>query len=110
MQQGYWMFGIVAAVAIVTWVVVKLRFVDKRLIQAAKQAGEIEETARQDAERIKKERLLEAKDEIFQWRVAAEKEIQEQRRKTSELDQRLAEKEQLLRRELRRAERKRRSN
>jgi ribonuclease Y len=108
MQQGYWIFGIVAAVAIVTWVVVKLRVVDRRLNQAAKQAGEIEEKARQDAERLKKERLLEAKDEIFQWRVAAEKEIQEQRRNTSELEQRLSEKEQLLRRELRRAERKRR--
>jgi len=107
-MTGYWMFAIVAAVAIVVWVLVKLRVVDKRLGLAADEAAEIKETARQDAERVKKERLLEAKDEIFQWRVAAEKEIQEQRRKIAELEHRVGEKEQLLRRELRRAERKRR--
>ncbi len=103
-----WILAIVAAAAIVVWVLVKLRVVDKRLKRAAEDAAEIKEAARQDAERVKKERLLEAKDEIFQWRVAAEKEIQEQRRKIAELEHRVGEKEQMLRRELRRAERKRR--
>ena len=108
MLQEYLIFGAIAVAAIVVWIVVRLRVVDRKLQEAAREAEEIGKAARQDAERIKKEKLLEGKDEIFKWRVAAEKEIQDQRKKVMELERRVAESEQRTHRELRRAERKRR--
>lgn len=98
----------VAASAILVWYLVKIRVVDKKLTEATEQTKEMKEAAKLEADHLKKEKLLEAKDEIFKWRVAAETEIQEQRQKASELERRVSEKEQRLRRELRRAERKRR--
>jgi ribonucrease Y len=100
--------GGMAAGVILAWYLIKVRVVDRRIGEATRQAREIGEAARQDADRLKKEKLLEAKDEIFKWRVAAEKEVQELRRKATELEGIAVEKEQRLRRELRRAERKRR--
>ena len=107
-MQEYLIFGGMAAAVILVWLWVRIRVVDRKIGEATRLAREIGENARQDAERIKKEKLLEAKDEIFNWRVAAENEIQEQRRKASELERIAVEKEQNLRRELRRAERRRR--
>ncbi|UCF35292.1 MAG: ribonuclease Y [Acidobacteriota bacterium] len=100
--------GVLAAAAILIWYLLRLRVVKRMLREAAEQSKAIREAAEQDADRMKKEKLLEAKDEIFKWRVEAEKEIQEERREVSETERRSADKEQRLRRELRRAERKRR--
>lgn len=101
--------GFVAAAAIIgCWFWLKVRVVDRKLRDAEARAATIEESARQDAERIKKDKVLEAKDEIFKWRVAAEKEIQELRRKLAETERRVSEKEHNLQRDVRRAERKRR--
>jgi len=99
--------AVLAAAAIVVWVLLKLRVVDRKLREAEEKAAEIEKSAREDAERIKKERILEAKDEIFKWRVGAEQEIQEQRKKAADLERKAADREQLLHRENRRAERRR---
>ncbi len=108
MLQEYLIFGAIAVAAIVVWVLVRLRVVDKRLAEAAREAEEMAKAAHQDAERLKKEKLLEGKDEIFKWRVTAEQEVQDQRKKVMELERRVAESEQRMHRELRRAERKRR--
>ena len=108
MLQEYLIFGAIAAAAIVLWIVVRLRVVDRKLQAAAHEAEEMKKSALRDGERIKKEKLLEGKDEIFKWRVTAEQEVQEQRKKATELEQRVAESEQRTHRELRRAERKRR--
>jgi ribonucrease Y len=107
-MEQYVVLGGMAAGVILAWYLIKVRVVDRRIGEATRQAREIGEAARQDADRLKKEKLLEAKDEIFKWRVAAEKEVQELRRKATELEGIAVEKEQRLRRELRRAERKRR--
>jgi ribonuclease Y len=99
---------LVAVVAIVIWYVIKIKFVNRRIQEAEAKAKLIEETSQKDAERLKKEKLLEAKDKIFKWRMDAEKEIQEQRRESNELERRLGEKEHSARRDSRRLERKRR--
>jgi len=105
---NYVVMGIIAGVAILVWYLLRVRVVQKKLDQADRKAEAILRAAEKDAERLKKEKELEAKDDIFKWRVAAEKEIQAQRQKISELERGVAEKEQFLRRELRRVERKRR--
>jgi ribonuclease Y len=100
--------AVIAAAAILTWFLLRIRVIHSRLEDARRKAKEIEENAEKDSERLKKERLLEAKNEIFDWRVAAEKEIEEQRRKATDLERSLSEKDQRLRRDIRRSERKRR--
>ena len=78
-------FAIVAAVTVVIWFVVKVRFADRRIAEARKKAEEIERSAQQEAERLKKAKLVEAKDQVFDWRSEAEKEIQERRREFNQL-------------------------
>lgn len=86
-------FGIMAAAAIAIWYTVKVRTVDSRMAEAFSKADEIKRSAHQEGERIKKEKLLEAKDQIFNWRSEAEKEVQERRRELNDLERRLSRKE-----------------
>jgi len=104
----YIVFGLIAAVSIAVWYFIKIKFVNRRIAEAESKARSIEESSQKDAERLKKEKLLEAKDKIFKWRMDAEKEIQEQRNKANELERRLSEREHSVRRDERRLERKRR--
>lgn len=83
-------FAIVAAVTVAIWFVVKVRFADRRIAEARNKAEEIEKSAQQEAERLKKAKLVEAKDQIFDWRSEAEKEIQERRREFNQLERRLS--------------------
>ena len=85
--------AIMAAVAMFVWVVVKLRWVDRRIVQAKQLAAEIEQNANQKTEQAKKEKLVEAKDQIFIWRSEAEKEDKNRRRELNRLENRLAAKE-----------------
>lgn len=107
-EYTYIVSGLIALAAILIWYVLKIKFVNRRIQEAENKASSIEETAQKDADRLKKEKLLEAKDKIFKWRTEAEQEIQEQRRKANESERRLAEREQSARRDGRRLERKRR--
>lgn len=104
----YIVCGLMAIGAISVWYILKIKFVDRRIREAEEKAKATEESSQQDAERLKKEKLLEAKDQIFKWRMEAEKEIQEQRRKSNEVERRLAENEQSAKRDARRLDRKRR--
>ncbi|MGW8181902.1 MAG: Rnase Y domain-containing protein, partial [bacterium] len=67
--------GLIAAAVIAVWYFIKIKFVNRRIQEAQNQAKLVEETSQKDAERLKKEKLLEAKDKIFKWRMEAEKEI-----------------------------------
>ena len=107
-DYSYIVCGLMAVAAIAVWYIIKIKFVNRRIREAESKAKSIEESSQKDAERLKKEKLLEAKDKIFKWRMDAEKEIQEQRRKANELERRLAEKEHSARQDGRRLERKRR--
>jgi len=88
--------AIVAAVAVIVWFVMKIRFVDQRVVEAKRKVEEIQEAAQQDAERLKKEKLVEAKDEIFTWRSEAEKELHEGRRKFNQWERQLSRQEDNL--------------
>ena len=70
-------FAIVAAVTVAIWFVVKVGFADRRIADARKKAEEIEKSAQQEAERLKQAKLVEAKDQIVDWRSEAEKVVQE---------------------------------
>ena len=107
-MSEYVIFGLIAAALLAVWLVIRLKIIEQRFREAEEAAAALRREAEAEAERLKKERLLEAKDEIFRWRVAAEKEIQEQRKKVTELERRLGEKEQRLERESRHLERKKR--
>ena len=83
-------FAIVAAVTLATWFVVRVRFADRRIAEAQKKAEEIERSAQQEAERLKKAKLVEAKDQIFDLRSEAQKEMQERRSEFNQLERRLS--------------------
>ncbi|GAB4230486.1 MAG: ribonuclease Y [Acidobacteriota bacterium] len=104
----YLIFAVISGAAVALWLILRLRFVEKRLQAAQREAESIREQAQEEAERLKREKLVEAKDEIFRWRVAAEKEIQDQRKKLTELERRVNEKEHRLDRQSRQLERRRR--
>jgi len=90
--------GAVLAAAIAVWYVLKVRVVDQRLRQAQESAAEIQRKAGEEAEKIRKEKLVEAKDQIFAWRTDAEQQIQERRRDFGVQERRLAQKEDNIQR------------
>lgn len=87
---------VVVVGVVVLGFVVKVGYADRRIAIAKKQVEEIEQLARREAERIKKEKLVEAKDEIFNLRSETEKEVQERRRELTDSEQRLRRKEDSL--------------
>ncbi len=90
------------------WYVLKARVLDRKAAEARTRIEEEKRTVRKEAERLKKERLLEAKDQIFNWRSDAEKELQGRRQEVQVMEHRLSRKEDDLEekeRELRRSER-----
>lgn len=100
--------AIVLAGAILVWYLLRSRALRRQLNEAEKKAEKLLCSARNDAERLKKEKLLEAKDEIFKWRVESENSLQEQRKKIDELDMGLTEKAHRLKRDAKRTEKRRR--
>ncbi|MEE8583542.1 MAG: ribonuclease Y [Acidobacteriota bacterium] len=80
-------FAAVAALALAVWLVLKLGLVNRRLQETEAKRREQERAAQQEAERLKKERLLEARDQILDWRSEAESEIQERRQECTLLEQ-----------------------
>ena len=88
--------AIVATVAVVVWFVVKIRFADQRVAEANMKAEEIRQAAQGDAEREKKEKLVEAKDEIFSWRSEEEKKIRDRRQEFNQWERRLSRQEDNL--------------
>ena len=99
-----------AAGMVGAWYVIKTRWVDQRLNDANSKAEEILRSGRQDADRIKKEKLLEAKAEILGWRSDAEEEVQRRRRELNALEVRLARNEDSLQSKERSLERQERES
>lgn len=88
-----------------------LSFIYKRNFKAKKEALEKEwqhllEDAKREAESIKKEALLQAKDIAFQTKAEAEREIRERTKELNLLDRRLRQKEDQLEKRLEHIERK----
>ena len=70
--------------------------VEQKLRAAGATADQILKDAEKKAEAVKKERLLEAKDEIHRQRNEAEAEIKERRGEVTRMERRLAQKEETL--------------
>ncbi|MBE6629487.1 MAG: ribonuclease Y [Ruminococcaceae bacterium] len=69
---------------------------NKRTGAAMTEAERILQDAEKKAEALKKERLLEAKDEIFRQRTDAEAEIKERRAEVTRMERRITQKEETL--------------
>jgi ribonuclease Y len=90
--------ALVAAGAIVVWFLLRTRVVERRLKEAVQSAESIVREGREQAERAKRERLLEAKEQIHSWRTEADQQIQERRREFAAAERRLSQKEDNLQR------------
>ncbi|HSR66513.1 MAG TPA: ribonuclease Y [Acidobacteriota bacterium] len=88
--------AVVAAVAIAVWLLLRVFYINQRVREAEEKRQQAEKAAQQEAERLKKERLLEARDQILQWRTEAENEIQERRRENSRTEEKLTERRDRL--------------
>ena len=86
----------VMVIGIGIWFIVKIRWVDRRIVEAEEGAAEIIQAAEKEAQRTKKEKLVEAKEHIVGWRSEAEKEAQDRQRALNELERRLSRKEDSL--------------
>lgn len=71
---------------------------EARIGSAEKEAAEIIEKAKKEAEGLKKEKIFEARDEAHRLRSEAEKEIREQRNELQRIERRLNQKEETLER------------
>ena len=92
------LLAVVLVAAIGGWYLLKTRVVDRRLREAERNARKIKENAAREGERIRKESLLEAKDQVFKWRTEAERELQERRQQSQGVERRLARREEDLER------------
>ncbi|HSR54374.1 MAG TPA: ribonuclease Y [Acidobacteriota bacterium] len=91
--------AVVAAVAIAVWLLLRVRYVKQKISAAEGHCRKLEKAAQQEAERLKKDRLLEARDQILQWRSEAESEVQERRRENARLEEKLSQRQERLEQE-----------
>ncbi|NGZ75437.1 ribonuclease Y [Saccharibacillus alkalitolerans] len=109
-MPSFWIAILVAVASLFLGFVIGY-FIRKSLAEAkissAEQAAEqIVQNAKKDAEALKKETVLEAKDEVHRIRTEAEKDIRERRNENQRLERRLLQKEESLDKKLESLERK----
>jgi len=85
---------------------VRKSIAEAKISSAEKAAELILENARKEADALKKETILEAKDEVHKLRAEAERETRERRNELQRLERRLQQKEESLDRKLEALERK----
>jgi len=88
--------AVVGTVLLVVYFRMKNRVVAERLRAAQAQADEIVTRARRDAEQIKREKVLEGKDELFKLRSEHEAEVKEKRKELAATEQKLTQRDQAL--------------
>jgi ribonucrease Y len=99
---------IVLAAAIFVWFLLRTLAIRRQLKEAECKTDKLIISATKESESLKKEKLLEARDEIYNWRVEAENSVQGQRKKIDELDRGLTERAHRLKRDAKRTEKRRR--
>lgn len=99
---------ILLAAAILVWFLLRTIVIRRQLKESESKAEKLLCAARKESESLKKEKLLEARDEIYRWRVDAENAIHGQRKKIDELDRGLTERAHRLKRDAKRTEIRRR--
>jgi ribonuclease Y len=85
---------------------IRKSFAEAKISSAEEAARNILDNASKEAEALKKESVLEAKDEIHKFRTEAERDIRERRNETQRLERRLQQKEETLDKKLDSLERK----
>ena len=75
-----WLIPVVLGAAVLIWFYLKTRVIQGKLADAEARAKELRKGALEEGERVKKERLLEAREEILGWRTDAESEIRDRKR------------------------------
>lgn len=88
--------SLVIGVSVGYWV--RKLMAEARIGSAEREANVILEKAEKDSEALKKEKIIEARDEVHQLRSEAEREIREQRSELSRVERRLNQKEETLER------------
>ena len=97
---------ILAALGVLIGYLLRKNLAEGKLASAEMQAEKILEEARRSAEGVKKETLVEAKEEAYKLKTEMEQEIRERRNETQRLERRLLQKEENLDRKTEQIERK----
>ena len=100
--------AIVLAAAILVWYLLRTLAIKRLVKEAESKSEKLLSSAKKDSENLKKEKLLEARDDIYKWKVEAENAVQLQRKKIDEFERGLVEKAHRLKRDAKRTERRRR--
>lgn len=87
------MLAVVGIVLLAAFYILKSKVVDQKLEAAERECESIRSRAAQEAEQLKKEKLLEAKDEIFARRNELDQEIKEKRKELGTTEQKLQQRE-----------------
>ena len=95
-----------AAIGITIGYFIRKNISDSKIGQAENLAKEIIDKATRDSETVKKEKLLEAKEEIHKWRTEAERENKERRSDIQRFEKRVIQKEEVLDKKLQNLESK----
>ena len=75
-----WLIPVVLAAAVLIWYYLRTRVIQRKEAEAEARAEVLRKGALEEGERVKKERLLEAREEILDWRTDAEAEIRDKQR------------------------------
>ncbi len=89
-------YGAIAFIAAALGYFIRKTIAEARISSAEEEAKRIVVDAEKDAEAIKREALIEAKDEIFKMRNEVERENRERRSELHQLERRLMQKEEAL--------------
>ena len=95
-----------AAIGITVGYFIRKNISESKIGQAENLAKEIIDKATRDSETVKKEKLLEAKEEIHKWRTEAERENKERRSDIQKFEKRVIQKEEVLDKKLQNLESK----
>ena len=98
--MGYTAVVLVTAAVLVAGIlafyITKTRIIDNKLRQAEAESQRLLQNARDDAEKLKKEKVLEAKEEIYAMRSEFDREMREGKKELAATERRLAQKEDSL--------------
>ncbi len=81
--------AVIALAALALWTIIKFRWIDRRLAVTQAECSRFQEQAERHAEQSKKEKLLEAKDQVLSLKSEAEEEIRARRRELDRVERKV---------------------
>jgi ribonuclease Y len=108
MNYYIWIALCLVAGVIGVWIgyIIRKTLAEAKISSAEQAASYIRENASKEAEALKKEMILEAKDEVYKLRAEADRDIRERRNEFQRLERRLLQKEESLDKKIETLERK----